>query len=119
MRNGEYELIKPPPEYPGKRYRGRYAYEHRVNWWRKSGLNPDDFPDALIHHEHGLKRKNDAGLVLLGRGEHTALHKPAKPNKWVCLNCGINFTRKAGPKPKFCSRRCIGLYGYPRRARMQ
>lgn len=34
VKNGPYELVIAPEEYPGKKYRGRYAYEHRVNYWR-------------------------------------------------------------------------------------
>ena len=55
MKNGAYELIVPPPAYPGKRYRGKYAYEHRVNWWCHTGQNPDNFPDAVVHHKDEKK----------------------------------------------------------------
>lgn len=41
MRCGPYILIIPPPEYPGKKYRGRYAYEHHVVWWENTGGDPD------------------------------------------------------------------------------
>ena len=58
MKNGPYELVIPPPEYPGKRYRGRYAYEHRVNWWRKTKKNPDDFDGLIVHHKNDKKRDN-------------------------------------------------------------
>jgi hypothetical protein len=75
MRNGPYTLIVPPAEYPGKRYRGRYAYEHRVNWWKKTGNNPDDV-DGVVHHKNDVKTDNDmTNLEFMTRTEHNKEHK--------------------------------------------
>lgn len=109
MKNGPYELITAPPGYPGKLYRGKYAYEHRVNWWRETGQNPDG---VLIHHKDEKKRNNSvANLQSMRRPEHTAHHaRPTVYLKHVCENCGCEFERRQSRKPRFCSRRCIGLY---------
>jgi hypothetical protein len=49
-------MVRPTPEYPGKRYRGVFAYEHSVVWWRETGkLVPDDW---VVHHINGDKHDN-------------------------------------------------------------
>jgi len=118
MKNGPYELIVPPPEYPGKRYRGRYAYEHRVNWWAETGLNPDDYQDCVVHHKNEKKRDNiPVNLDLMDGIDHRRHHaRPRTMHKHQCLHCGTTFERRAGVKPTFCSRRCIGLYCHRGRA---
>lgn len=118
MKNGPYELIVPPPEYPGKRYRGKYAYEHRVNWWKKTGLNPDDFPDNIVHHADDAKRNNaTTNLDMMTRSGHSSHHR--RPTTFVaygCENCGKTFERRRrGKVYRFCSRRCIGLFNFPKR----
>jgi hypothetical protein len=112
MKNGLYELIIPPPEYPGKRYRGRYAYEHRVNWWCETGLNPDDFPGTVIHHADDAKRNNvPKNLELMTVPDHNSHHaRGITMVKYECLNCGASFERRTGRKYTFCSRHCIGSY---------
>jgi hypothetical protein len=115
MKNGPYELIIPPIEYPGKRYRGRYAYEHRVTWWKETGKNPDDYPNHVIHHADEKKRNNDSGnLHLKTRAKHVSDHKATglTMHTHVCKNCKKLFTvRKYNAK--FCSRQCIGFYNFP------
>lgn len=56
MRNGPYELVIAPPNYPGKRYRDRYCYEHQLVWWQNTREVPG--PDELIHHKNEQKRDN-------------------------------------------------------------
>jgi hypothetical protein len=115
MRNGKYELIVPPPEYPGKRYRGKYAYEHRVNWWKEHNQNPDDYDGCIVHHKNDHKRDNDpVNLELMESIFHLKHHHPktAKPKRFICINCEVEFERFIrGKVQKFCSRRCMGLYG--------
>jgi hypothetical protein len=117
MKNGPYEFVVAPADYPGKRYRGRYAYEHRVNWWRENGLNPDEFPSTVVHHKDEAKRNNDPpNLEMKGRAAHSSHHARKKTMiAYTCLSCGIGFERRKGKEHKFCSRRCIGLYGYNKR----
>lgn len=114
MKNGQYELITPPGDYPGKRYRGRYAYEHRVAWWRRTGKNPDNFPGHVVHHKNDQKRDNDPlNVKLIGRSAHSAHHaRPVTMRRFVCENCDKVFEKRAeGARVRrFCSRTCIGLF---------
>lgn len=56
MRNGPYEMVVAPAGYPGKKYRGRYVYEHQLVWWKKTGkLVPLGF---VLHHKNEHKRHN-------------------------------------------------------------
>lgn len=119
MKNGPYELIKVPNGYPGKRYRGRYAYEHHVNWWINTGqtiLNGYE-----IHHKNGDHHDNDfSNLQLVTSSEHKKLHGLQRTlNARVELKCAqcikIFFRRKSEYKSKikksktgrlYCSRPC-------------
>ena len=121
MRNGPYELIIPPADYPGKRYRGRYSYEHRVNWWRETGLNPDDFPECVVHHKNDSKRDNDpSNLSLMDAVDHVVHHVrertvPAAPKRFVCEYCRGSFERfiRGRKVQRFCSRQCSGRFYGP------
>jgi hypothetical protein len=112
VKNGEYELIVAPDDYPGKKYRGRYAYEHRVAYWRKHGVLP-----PVVHHENEKKRDNDPkNLVGKERGAHTAEHTRERRNQDVVVTCGwcgaklirphhdIAWRIKAGQLRFYCNR---------------
>lgn len=123
MKNGDYILIIPPDDYPGKRYRGRYAYEHRVQWWRETGKNPDDFPNQHIHHKNENKHDNSPeNLSSIELVEHARLHaKRAEPRQFICENCGIIFFKKLRPSgnKKFCSKECIIYSGSTTKAKAE
>lgn len=115
MKNGSYELVVAPDEYPGKLYRGRYAYEHRVVWWQNTG----EMPSGEIHHINGDKRDNRfENLKLLPTEEHNRLHNKEKGVTYVkleCPACGKIFERKKRAshlvkpiKASYCSRECVG-----------
>lgn len=91
MKNGPYELIVAPYDYPGKKYRGRYAYEHIVVWWIKTGELPT--MGTEIHHINGDHRDNDINnLVLLSKEEHTEIHRKLRtlPRPvYACGFCGV------------------------------
>jgi len=117
MRNGPYELVLAPDDYPGKRYRGRYCYEHHLVFWRAHGVLPGD--DETIHHKNGNRRDNRLeNLELLKRGAHTAQHNREHGRKMVemvCPVCGHEFSRRwantllrGGMTRNFCSRKCMG-----------
>ena len=113
MRNGPYELIVAPEDYPGKRYRGRYAYEHHVVWWLKTG---DLIPDGwVIHHKNEDKRDNRfRNLELKTVAVHTSEHqKPAEMQILKCTWCKEKFEKpvryvkskkKQGQKRFYCCR---------------
>lgn len=104
MKNGPYTLIIAPEDYPGKKYRGRYCYEHRLVFWKKNGYLPE-----TVHHDNTNKRDNDPiNLEGMGRPEHTRLHaRPMTKVKSICEQCGEPFERRKNGNPhRFCSRRC-------------
>ena len=116
MKNGLYEFVVAPEGYPGKRYRGKYVYEHQLVWWQNTGqVVPEGF---LVHHKNEDKRDNRFGnLELLSRGAHTKEHnKPAEMGKVQCRSCGRSFDvstralrfRRRLNRNIFCSRSCIG-----------
>lgn len=118
MKNGPYELVIPPPEYPGKRYRGRYCYLHRLVWWQETGeiLTKKD----LIHHRNEKKRDNEIeNLERHTADSHNKLHakdRPAEIVVWKCSWCKKNYEMRArnfrSRKKQFghsnfcCSRSC-------------
>lgn len=89
MRNGEYELVVAPAEYPGKKYRGKYVYEHQLVWWQNTGTTvPEGY---LIHHLNHRKRDNRfANLELQSRASHGSLHGAQQSQKGppVMVTCG-------------------------------
>lgn len=113
MRNGAYCLVIPPSNYPGKRYRGRYAYEHHVVYWRENGLLPS--AGERVHHIDGNPRNNDlANLELVTTSQHMAIHHGVQYVACVCP-CGKSFKiapskyrarMKANQHGLFCSRGC-------------
>lgn len=78
MKNGPYELVIAPPEYPGRKYRGRYVYEHHLVWWKHTGMVvPEGF---VIHHKNDRKRDNRfENFELKENAEHSRHH--ARPSK--------------------------------------
>ena len=120
MRNGQYILIVAPIEYPGKKYRSRYCYEHHFNWWKKTGLLvPKGF---VVHHKNENKHDNTPGnLECITADNHNSHHSDKRriidPNA-KCSNCSIYFRvrpHKLKNKFVFCSRKCIGLYSFPKK----
>jgi uncharacterized protein (DUF3820 family) len=95
MRNGEYELVIAPSEYPGKKYRGRYIYEHHLIWWTKTGTVVPS--GHVVHHMNGVKRDNSPdNLQLKTVSDHTREHiKPPEMLNLECAYCGVPFTRRA------------------------
>lgn len=97
MKNGPYELIVAPKNYPGMKYRGRYAYEHIVVWWEKHGKIPDS--GFEIHHKNGNHRDNRIeNLDILTSKQHRVAHGLIRTEKClvdaICGLCGISFKRK-------------------------
>ena len=125
MRNGDYNLVVAPEEYPGKKYRGRYCSEHTLVWWEHTGTVPG--PDECLHHRDENKQHNVfENLELKKKKVHAREHQSAHGRamvKMVCPSCGGIFERPRGNtslvnslqgKLNFCSRRCIGLFGFYR-----
>ena len=118
MKNGKYELIVPPADYPGKKYRGKYAYEHHVVWWQVTGEAVEK--GYTIHHRNGHKRDNRfSNLEKLTKEEHDKHHSHDKPKTMiylVCSFCEASFEREArqvrtkqkmGQTDFYCKRECL------------
>lgn len=77
MKNGPYELVVAPPEYPGKLYRNKYCYEHHLVWWLGTGNLPAS--DEVIHHRNEQKRDNRfENLELKTKARHTTEHNVSR-----------------------------------------
>lgn len=95
MKNGPYELVLAPLNFPGKKYRGRYVYEHHLVWWIETEqLVPEGF---LLHHKNEDKRDNRKdNLELKSRGVHSAEHSRGRSRKQPdievrCFWCSVVF----------------------------
>ena len=114
MINGEYIMVAAPPEYPGKLYRGRYCYEHYLQFW----MVHNDLPKngEIIHHKDGNKHNNNiSNLEVMTREAHTVLHHTTGTKTMLlrCPTCGKVFTKEKrmthlqkGGQSTFCSRDC-------------
>jgi hypothetical protein len=92
MRNGPYELVIAPPDYPGKRYRDKYCYEHHLVWWQNTGEVPG--PKELIHHKNEHKRDNAfSNLEKITKKEHDA-HHSEKRHKEALVVSTCSWCRK-------------------------
>ena len=123
MKNGPYELVIAPVEYPGKRYRNRYCYEHHLVWWQNTGALPKEHDE--IHHKDGNKRNNSFdNLALLRKKDHAAHHVSSRGRgmvKLICPTCKKEFVRRRGStclakraNVTFCSRKCSGSFNHLR-----
>ena len=84
MKNGPYILIKAPLEYPGKKYRDKYAYEHSIIWWKNTGIVPPK--GYIIHHKNENKHDNNFhNLELISLNSHNEKH--SKNNNYIALIC--------------------------------
>lgn len=115
MKNGPYVLIVPPENYPGKWYRGKYAYEHHVVWWKHTGQTLP--PGHVLHHKNEKKTDNQiSNLELKTVGVHNAEHSSERGAGCKLIACGWcknkftitirrwNFGKRRGRKLFFCSR---------------
>ena len=115
MKNGDYILVVAPDWYKGKRYRGRYCYEHHLVWEQNTGTPvPDGY---IVHHKDRNKFNNSFdNLELLKNSEHAKLHSTRGKTmaKLRCPYCKKVFVReKRGlgfRNISFCSLQCAGKF---------
>ena len=129
MRNGDYILVKAPEEFPGKKYRGRYCYEHHLVYWQHYGVVPNS--QEIIHHIDENKYNNDiSNLELKTRSQHSIEHNSVRKRTMVrlkCPGCGKIFVRErrqsylvTGHNMSCCSHYCVGVFtGLPKMVQKQ
>jgi len=115
MKNGNYILIKAPIEYPGKKYRNKYVFEHHYVWWKNTGNIASK--RCVIHHKN--KNTFDDRFENLEEKEwaqHTLEHNKEHPAEIIMLTCAwcgvifrrdarnVNFRKKNGQINFFCCR---------------
>jgi hypothetical protein len=83
-------MVCAPPEYPGKKYRDRYVYEHHLVWWRETGrLVPSGF---VLHHKDEQKRHNVfSNLEIKSVAAHVRDHNAVEDAMGNCGWCGKAF----------------------------
>lgn len=118
MINGEYIMVIVPKDYPGKKYRGKYCYEHYLVYWKTYGIVPNE--DEIIHHKNEDKHFNvPENLELMKRKDHSSLHKENLQNSLVLLKCPgcqrmffrekrQTFLQKGGTH-SCCSKKCASI----------
>ena len=118
MKNGNYELVIAPPNFPGKKYRGKYCSKHVLVYWQTYGVLPK--PNEIIHHKDEDKFNNDPdNLELMKRKDHVKLHRNTHGRKLVelkCPGCGKIFIKERnktflqkGGTYTCCCRKCVGI----------
>ena len=116
MRNGKYILIKAPDDWPGRRYRGNYCYEHQYVYWKHTGINPQGL---VVHHKDENKHNNEfCNLEITTRTEHATRHMTTGRTMvdLKCPMCGILFTKPknnthlvyTNRSATYCSKKCGG-----------
>lgn len=114
MKNGPYTLIIAPTEYPGKKYRDRYAYEHIVTWWEYHKQLPTK-NISVVHHINGNKTDNRIeNLQLVTTAEHAEEHTNIAFGVVICSQClspkirALNNFRKQikDGRKQYCSKQC-------------
>lgn len=128
MKNGPYILLLAPKDYPGKKYRNKYVYEHHLVWWKfTKQLIPKGFE---IHHKNGDHKDNRINnLQLLTSSQHKKEHGKIRKEKallnFICVSCKkehklkgsvVRTKQKKNRFGLFCSRACLFLWqkGKPR-----
>jgi len=118
LKNGDYLLVVAPEEYPYKKYRDKYCYEHRLVYWLNFGEIPEDYE---IHHKDENKHNNNIdNLELMSGEEHRRKHYSKKGRTVVLLKCPVcqlifkknisdTFMSKKGTY-SCCSRSCSGTF---------
>lgn len=114
MCNTGYASVKAPLHYPGKVYGNGHCYEHHLIYWERFGVLPSE-GEQIHHKNHNRKDNRIENLELVTIPEHGKRHIKEKKNNTTCSYCSIGFRIapwKLKRKHHFCSRKCIGLFGF-------
>lgn len=115
MKNGDYILVVAPANYPGKKYRDKYCYEHHLVYWQHYGIIPNE--NEVIHHKDGNKYNNNINnLELLTTNNHNKYHGAKHKRhmiKCLCPTCGNIFMKEYRQShifkkqiASYCSKEC-------------
>ena len=121
MKCGKYILVKAPENYPGRKYREKYCYEHHLIWWKKYGRLPEK--GKCLHHKDENTHNNIiSNLEEINWKEHCGLHTRNRGRELVKLKCpecgnifikGKNHTHLQNiNKATFCCRICSGKFKF-------
>lgn len=105
-------------------YLGKVNGLHRFIMEQHLGRKLDT--DEVVHHKNGDKLDNRIeNLEVMSKAEHTRSHQVIGKSysETQCINCSIKFFRETRyisranktNKKIFCSRKCIGLYGFTKK----
>lgn len=113
-------MIIAPEDWPGKKYRDRYCYEHQYVFWKETGQIPKK--GQCIHHKNGEKRDNRIeNLELVEVKKHKSHHGREKGRltaELKCPNCDKIFEKEQNKthlvrgrsRGTFCSAQCSGSF---------
>lgn len=123
MKNGKYILIKAPEDWEGKKYRGKYCYEHHFIYWKHYGIILNE--NQTIHHKNGIETDNNIdNLKLMSVSKHNSLHLKERRKypeyiELTCTFCNKKFLREGrtainqmrkGQKHFYCNSSCMGSH---------
>lgn len=121
MINGDYILVIAPDNFPYKKYRGKYCYEHVLVYWKHYGHIPTGY---IVHHVNGDKHDNRIeNLKIMSNSEHVRLHNIEKGKTMVVIKCPYckniftrekrnTFLSKRENTVTLCSRSCSGKFSH-------
>lgn len=117
MKNGPYILVLAPDDFPGKKYREKYIYEHTLIWWKITKIIPPN--GYQIHHKNNDKRDNRfENLEMISKYSHSEIHGKRKEKGITLLICNwcknpfsletrnYKCKKKSGQLYFHCSRSC-------------
>jgi hypothetical protein len=96
VKNGGYDIVLAPEDYPGLKYRGCYCQVHVLAYWRATG----DYPSQgeVIHHiDLDRTNHNPINLTKMTNKDHSSLHNRLHPGKLdilTCSYCNTEFERR-------------------------
>lgn len=118
MKNGNYTLVVAPENYPGKKYRDKYCYEHILVWWQNTGYLLKK--GEIIHHKNGNHRDNRFENLELMRNSLHSFNHSSTGKTMIKIKCNfckkefkrelryIKISKKKGQKNFYCNRSCMG-----------